>query len=99
MAIQLPPSTNVDALVDAIRRATLSGEPLVLMLGVHLTKPGVKLVTKIGPKGLVMAGTRTTPLGPFTVIQRPDFSIGTPPQNIKDNNYGLYFVPSRPSSV
>jgi len=99
MAIQLPPSTNVDALVDAIRRATLSGEPLVLMPGVHLTKPGVKLVTKIGPKGLVMAGTRTTPLGPFTVIQRPDFSIGTPPQNIKDNNYGLYFVPSRPSSV
>ncbi|HEY7334155.1 MAG TPA: hypothetical protein VH639_04665 [Bryobacteraceae bacterium] len=96
MAIELPPSSNVDALANAIQQATTSGEPLVLLPGVHLTKPGIKPVTPIGPNGLVMAGSNSGPLT-FATIQRPKFSVGNNPQHKTDDNYGIFFIPSHPT--
>ena len=93
--IELPPSSDVNALANAIQQATTSGEPLVLLPGVHLTKPGIKPVTQIGPKGLVMGGT-PRPLT-FATIQRPRLSVGNNPQHLTDDNYGLFFVPSHPT--
>jgi hypothetical protein len=98
MAIQLPPSDDVNALAHAIHEATTSGEPLVLLPGVHLTKPGHQLTTPIGPKGLVLSGKpRRSPLLPGTTVQRPEFSVGDNPQHLTDENYGLYFIPCHPS--
>src|SRR5438105_962317 len=97
MAIQVSPSNDVNALAEAIRQATASGEPLVLLPGVHLTKPGLRLVTQIGPKGLVMGGSKPDPFGRVAQIQRPNFSVGKDPPHITDDNYGIYFVPSRPT--
>jgi len=95
MAVQLPPSNDVNALADAIQQATTSGEPLELLPGVHLTRPGIQPLTFIGPKGLAMGG----PPGPLTVatIQRPNFSVGNNPRQITDDNYGLFFIPSPPT--
>ena len=95
MAIQLPPSNDVDALANAIQQATHNGEPLVLLPGLHLTKPGLKPLTPIGPKGLVMGG-KPGPLGAVATIQRPRQSVGNNPQHITDDNYGLFLIPSEP---
>ena len=95
MAIQLPPSSDVNALANAIQQATTSGEALVLLPGVHLTKPGIKPLTPIGPKGLVMGSNP----GPLTVatIQRPKFTVGNNSRHITDDNYGIFFIPSHPT--
>jgi hypothetical protein len=94
MAIQLPPSNDVNALATAIQQATASGQPLDLLPGVHLTKPGFQPLTPIGPNGLVMGG----PTGPLTIatVQRPSFSVGDNPRHSTDDNYGLFFIPSKP---
>ena len=97
MAIQLPPSNDVNALANAIQLATTTGQPLHLLPGVHLTKPGFQPLTPIGPKGLTMGG----PTGPLTVatIQRPGFSVGKNPRHSTDDNFGLFFIPAKPRSL
>ncbi len=91
MPIDLPPSDNTDALAKAIERATSTGDPIRLLAGTHFTKPGLRLLTLIGPKGLVLNGPRTAR------IQRPDRSIGTNPPGRTDDNYGIFFIPSAPT--
>jgi hypothetical protein len=98
MAIQLPPSSDFNALADAIHKATISGEPLVLLPGVHLTKPGIQPLTPIGPKGLVM-GSAPIPLVTAATIQRPSFSVGNNPQHATDDNYGILFIPAQPGNA
>ena len=96
MPVQIPPSNDVNALAKAIHKATTAGEALELLPGVHLTKPGVKLTTPIGPKGLVMRGSKPDASGQVARIQRPDFSIGTDPRHVIDDNYGIYLIPAPP---
>lgn len=96
MPVQIPPSNDVNALGKAIHKATTAGEALELLPGVHLTKPGVKLTTQIGPKGLVMRGSNPNASGQVARIQRPDFSIGTDPRHVVDDNYGIYLIPEPP---
>lgn len=90
MTIQLPPSGDTSALTNAIEMATATNQSLVLLPGVHLTRPGYNLTIPIGPNGLHLSGT------PDALIQRPDQSIGTNPLHRTDNNYGLFLVPARP---
>ncbi len=54
MAIQLPPSNDVNALVNAIETANATNQPLILLPGVHFTKPGYNVTIPIGPNGLNM---------------------------------------------
>ena len=96
VAIQLPPSNDVNALANAIQQATRSGEPLLLLPGAHLTKPGIKLVTPIGPNGLVMTSSNPGPLT-FATIERLKDSVGNNRQHETDDNYGIYFIPSHPT--
>src|SRR4051794_32530476 len=90
MTIQLPPSSDTSALTNAIETATATNQSLVLLPGVHLTKPGYELTIPIGPHGLHLSGTSDT------LIQRPDTSIGNNPLHRTDNNYGLFLIPARP---
>jgi hypothetical protein len=70
MTIQLPPSGDTDALTEAIKTASATNQPLVLLPGAHLTKPGYNLTIPVGPNGLDMSGTSDA------LIQRPDHSVG-----------------------
>jgi hypothetical protein len=102
MPIELPPSDNTESLSRAIEQATTTGEPLRLLPGTHLTKPGVGIRTPIGPKGLTLTGpgsitTLAGNVGNVARIQRPDHSIGTGPQKRTDDNYGIFFVPAPPT--
>jgi hypothetical protein len=90
MTIQLPPSGDTNALTNAIETATATNQPLVLLPGVHFTKPGYNLTIPIGPNGLNLSGTVDAR------IQRPDYSIGDNLLHRTDNNYGLFLVPARP---
>jgi hypothetical protein len=100
MPIELPPSDNTESLSIAIERATTTGEPLRLLPGTHLTKPGVRLLTPIGPKGLTMTGPGTIATLNANVarIQRPDRSIGADPSKRTDDNYGIFFIPAAPTN-
>src|SRR6516162_3237046 len=95
--IDVPPSTDTNALVTAIERANATGDAIRLLAGTHLTKPGLRLRTPIGPKGLVMTGPKPGRLIPPARIQRPDDSIGVNPPGRTDDNYGLFLVPSAPT--
>lgn len=97
MAIDLPPSNDPDALAKAIETATSTGEPLRLLAGTHFTKPGLRLFTPIGPKGLALTGPGVGQIPGVARIQRPDLSIGTNPLGRTDDNYGVFFVPSDPT--
>jgi hypothetical protein len=95
MPITLPPSTDTDALTNAIRQATDTNQPLVLLPGVHLTKPGYNLQIPIGANGLNLSASGTS----AAQIKRPDFSIGTDPTDPahhRDDNFGLRLVPAKP---
>src|SRR5437016_980246 len=99
MPIDLPPSDNTDSLSKAIEQATTTGEQLRLLPGTHFTKPGVRILTPIGPKGLTLTGPG--PIAPLKSnvarIQRPDRSIGTDPLKRTDDNYGLFLIPAVPT--
>lgn len=82
MAIQLPPSSDTDALTNAIETATATNQPLVPLPGVHFTKPGYNLTIPIGPHDLNLSG----PADAF--IQPPDHSIGKNVLHRTDNNFG-----------
>jgi hypothetical protein len=90
MAIQLSPSGDKDALTNAIKTATATNQSLVLLPGVHFTKPGYKLTIPIGPNGLDLSGTSDA------LVQRPGCSIGRNSLQRTDNNYGLFLLPARP---
>jgi hypothetical protein len=96
MSIQLPPSDDTNALTQAIKTANLTNQPLILLPGVHYTKPGYGLssVISLGSDGLTLSGTAAA------IIQRPDQSIGKVsadnPLGRHDDNYGIYLVPARP---
>ena len=90
MTIQLPPSGDTDALTEAIKTASATNQPLVLLPGAHLTKPGYNLTIPIGPNGLDMSGTSDA------LMQRPNCSVGCNPLQRTDDNYGLFLVPARP---
>jgi hypothetical protein len=90
--IELPASGSEDALVDAIAAATAGDAPLHLGPGVHLTKPGRRNLIPIGAHGLSIAA-QPSAQGPVT-IRRPDDSIDLAEP---DWNFGLFFVPERPT--
>lgn len=90
--IELPASGSEDALVDAIAAATAADAPLHLGPGVHFTKPGRADLIPIGAHGLSIAA-QPPAQGPVT-IRRPDGSIDLAEP---DRNYGLFFVPERPT--
>jgi hypothetical protein len=90
MTIQLPPSGDTSALTNAIETASATNQPLVLLPGVHFTKPGYNLRIPIGPHGLHLSGTAAAR------IQRPDCSVGDNPLHRTDSNFGLFLVPARP---
>ena len=97
MTVDVPPSNDTDALIKAIQTASEEGEAVRLLSGTHLTKPGFRLLTPIGPRGLVMSGPKPGPLTPPARIQRPDRSIGTDPPGKTDDNYGIFLIPSAPT--
>ena len=99
MPIDVPPSNNTDALISAIQAASEKGEAVRLLSGTHLTKPGYRLLTPIGPKGLVMSGPKPGPLVPPARIQRPDRSIGIDPPGRTDDNFGIFLIPSAPTKA
>jgi hypothetical protein len=96
--IILPPSTDPDALVTAIKLAVDTGATLQLQLGTHFTRPGVNKSIAVGAKGLRIESV-ASPL-PLAVshktgrLQRPDHAVdlGSP-----DDNYGLFFKPAAPT--
>src|SRR2546421_2341409 len=90
MTIHLPPSSDTSALTNAIETATATNQALVLLPGVHLTRPGYGQTIPIGPNGLHLSGTSDA------LIQRPEKSIGKNELSRKDNNYGLFLIPARP---
>jgi hypothetical protein len=77
MTIQLPPSDDVNKLTEKINDATRTNQDLVLLPGVHYTKPGFGLSTviPIGPNGLTLSGTGAA------IIQRPNGAIKAPHQD------------------
>ena len=93
MAIQLPPSGDINTLANAIETATATNQPLVLLPGVHYTKPGYNLSIPIGPHGLSLTGTAAAH------IQRPDHSVGDNPLHRRDDNFGIFLVPSAPTTA
>jgi hypothetical protein len=95
MPITLPPSTDTDALTNAIRQATDANQPLVLLPGVHLTKPGYNLQIPIGANGLNLSSAGTS----AAQIKRPDFSIGIDLAHRHDDNFGLRLVPAKPVNL
>src|SRR5207253_1948237 len=99
MAVDIPPSNDTDALITAIQTASGRGDALRLLSGTHLTKPGLRLLTPIGPKGLVMSGPKPGPLTPPARIQRPDRSIGINPPGRTDENFGIFLIPSAPTEA
>jgi hypothetical protein len=96
----LPPSPDQDALINAIDEAMAADVTLLLEPGVHYTRPGVLKRIPVGANGLRIGSTGASPL-PITstatkaCIRRPDHSI---PQATPDSNFGLFFVPSKPTS-
>lgn len=90
--IELAASGSEDALVDAIAAATAGDSPLHLGPGVHFTKPGRTNLIPIGVHGLSIAA-QSSAQDPVT-IRRPDHSIDLAKP---DQNYGLFFVPARPT--
>jgi hypothetical protein len=99
MPITLPPSQDTEALANAIQAATSTGQPLQLLAGTHLTRPGFNLFTPIGPNGLVMTGPKPGPFSPPALIKRSDHSIGINPPGKTDDNHGIFFVPSAPTQT
>src|SRR5206468_408437 len=99
--IVLPPSLDRNALVRAIGQATASDRTLLLEPGVHYTAPGVLQTIAISPLGLRIGSTRPLPfpIDPLepsaATIKRPDHSIS---QTTPNYNYGLFFIPSRPTN-
>jgi hypothetical protein len=89
--ILLFPSNRKGALVSAIRRAVDSGRILLLEPGTHFTSPGALKTIQVGKIGLEIARAKTATK---TIIKRTDFSI---PATAPDDNFGLFFVPARPS--
>jgi hypothetical protein len=94
--IILPPSDSQTALVDAIHLATRSGRDLLLEPGVHYTKPGFRQMIPIGPRGMRLASTASPKSSAKAVIRRPDHAI---PPETRSFNYGLFFIPSPPTST
>jgi hypothetical protein len=97
--IVLPPSDSQDALVDAIEQAMSADTTLLLEPGVHYTRPGLLQRIAVGANGLRIGSTGLSPLpittqGNKACIRRPDHAIlpATP-----DSNFGLFFIPTRPT--
>jgi hypothetical protein len=94
--IILPPSDDKTALANAIHQAAGSGRDLLLEPGVHYTNPGFRQMIPIGPRGLRMGSTTSPKSSVKAVIRRPDHSI---PPITGSLNYGLFFIPSPPTST
>jgi hypothetical protein len=90
--ITLWPSADNEALVNAITEADRDNKRIVLMPGPHLTKPGYLQRIPIGENGLEIKGTLNT--GEFSSIKRPNKTIDL---LRSDGNYGLFFIPSKPT--
>src|SRR5690606_12557287 len=94
--IILSPSDDTNKLFNTIVEATRDNQLLILKAGIHLTRPGKKLVIPIGKNGLHIKGFSITPTHglPFQAkVQRPDNAID--PRST-DDNYGLFFIPDKP---
>lgn len=93
-SITLWPSNDTEKLVSAIAEANRDNKRIILRPGPHLTKPGIRRKIQIGPYGLHISGTLS--IGEFSSIRRPVNSIALPGS---DDNYGLYFIPSKPANA
>ena len=90
----LSPSSDPSALVTAIARATRAAHKLVLQPGTYPTLPGRGVKISIGANGLTISGPFAKL--PLSTIRRPDAAIDL---EQPDNNYGLFFVPEKPSDA
>ncbi len=91
-AITLWPSVDANKLVDTIAEANRDNKRIVLMPGPHLTKPGRSLRIPIDKNGLNIKGTLST--GEYSSIKRSNNSIDLAHS---DSNYGLFFIPAKPT--
>lgn len=94
LPIKLWPSTDTNKLVDAIAEANRDNKRIILMPGLHLTKPGRSLKISVGRNGLYIKGTLNP--GAFSTIKRPDNAIDL---DHSDSNHGLFFIPSKPTDA
>jgi hypothetical protein len=97
--IILPPSDSNEALVEGIAQAMTNDTTLLLEPGVHYTRAGVLQRIAVGANGLRIGSTGPSPL-PIkskvekACVRRPCHSIS---QTKPDSNFGLFFIPTRPS--
>ena len=88
------PSDDPNHLAHAIATANRRNQRILLMPGQYLTKPGRGHQIPLNANGIKMTGS-LLPLF-STTIKRPDHGIN--PAST-DNNFGVYFVPSKPTEA